>query len=301
MTQTKLSIAICTWNRSDLLRKTLTQMQQLRIEPEFEWELVIVDNNSTDDTKSVIDEFSRDLPIVSAFEPVQGHSQSRNRAVASATGDYIIWTDNDVLVDTDWLVCYFKAFQKHPDAAFFGGQIEPEFVSPPPQWLNETWDLCKGVFATRALGNEEVELTESRLPYGANYAIRADIQRKYSYDTSFGRKANSMIGEDEIAVLRQIAKDGFRGVWVPGANVKHLIPADRMHERYVAKYFVGQGQTNAMLGKVKRARISLLIESLYFGGLYRIKRGYARPIEWVSHLIRSSLSWGEFRVRKRQT
>jgi len=298
MSLLKISVAICTWNRANLLRQTLEHMQRLETDGRFDWELVIVNNNSTDHTQQVIEEFRQTLPIVDVFEPMQGHSQSRNRAVATASGDYLVWTDNDVLVEANWLVAYYEAFEKNPDTIFFGGVIEPEFETPRPAWLEATWDICKAVYATRMLGDQPRELDEKTLPYGANFAIRMDIQRQYLYNTTFGRKAGGMVGEDEVAVLRAIVKDGYRGMWVPAARLKHFIPTDRICESYVRNYYIGQGQTNVMVGKTNRNRWLLLCEAVYNYARYAIKRHYARPLEWVSHLIRASLSWGEFKASR---
>ena len=295
----KISVAICTWNRADLLRQTLLHMQGLHIDGQFAWELVIVNNNSTDGTQLVIEEFRQSLPIVDVFEPIQGHSQSRNRAVATASGDYLVWTDNDVLVDPNWLAAYHEAFQTYPDAAFFGGVIEPEFETPRPAWLEARWDVCQAVYAARMLGTQPLVLDEKTLPYGANYAVRMDVQRQFLYDIAFGRKATAMIGEDEVAVLRAMAQAGHRGMWVPAARLKHFIPTNRICESYVRKYFVGQGQTNVMKGKTSRNRWLLFLEASYFYALYQLKRAYARPLEWVSHMIRASLCWGEFRATRR--
>jgi glycosyltransferase involved in cell wall biosynthesis len=292
----KFSVAICTWNRADLLKQTLEHFCQLRDDDRFAWELIIVNNNSTDDTDKVIHEFAERLPIISVFEPIQGHSQSRNAAVAHATGDYLIWTDNDVLVDPNWLTAYYEAMVVNPHIVFWGGPIEPQFESPCPLWLEQTWEICKPVFATRMLGDAPLPLDEKTLPYGANFAIRLDVQRQFLYDTRFGRKANGMQGEDETAVLRKIAQAGHAGLWVPAARLQHFIPDDRATEAYIRRYFVAQGLTNIACGKIVRNRWGAFLESWYCTFLYRVKRHFAPPIQWVSHMIRASLSWGEFQA-----
>ncbi|WP_372723824.1 glycosyltransferase [Novipirellula sp.] len=295
--QIKISVAICTWNRSRLLRRTLERLREINVDDRFEWELILVDNNSCDDTQQVINAFSETLPIVSLIETVQGHSASRNRAIEAASGDYIVWTDNDVLVADDWLTSYCDAFIAEPDVAFFGGAIEPWFEPPGcPDWIEATWDKCKSVYAARDLGEQPIELNENRLPYGANFAIRADVQRQYRFDPTLGRVRSGMIGEDETQVLKRIARGGGNGRWVPNAKVQHIIPADRATERYVQSYFVGQGQANVMFGKPSRPRMAALVDAAFHSLLYRSKRHRTQPDEWVSHLIRSSISWGEFKM-----
>ncbi|MCM2370259.1 glycosyltransferase [Rhodopirellula sp. ICT_H3.1] len=278
-----------------MLQRTLQRLCDLEVDARYTWELIVVDNNSTDNTAQVIDRFVDALPIRAVHESKQGHSRSRNRAIAEATGDYIVWTDNDVLVCTRWLSAYFDAFTAEPDLAFFGGVIEPVFDPPGrPDWLAATWEKCKPVYAARDLGPMPVELNESRLPYGANFAIRSDIQRKHLFDPSLGRVSSAMMGEDETQVLRQIARSCGKGRWVPDAKVQHIVPADRATERYVRSYFIGQGMANVALNKSCKTRVAAFLDSVWQSLLYRIKRNCTDPDEWVSHLICSGLSWGEY-------
>ena len=88
-------------------------------------ELLVVNNNCTDRTDDVIRSFENRLPIRRAFEPTPGQSNARNRIVAEATGDYILWTDDDVTVSPDWLVAYAEAFRARPAGGLFGGPIVP--------------------------------------------------------------------------------------------------------------------------------------------------------------------------------
>ena len=99
----KLTIAICTWNRAKSLRTTLLSLQQLIVPSSSDWEILIVDNNCSDDTSNVIDQFVDLLPIRLVHETRQGLSHARNCAVGAAKGDYILWTDDDVIVDPYWL------------------------------------------------------------------------------------------------------------------------------------------------------------------------------------------------------
>ena len=101
-----LTVAICTWNRAGLLDQTLGRMRQLNLPRDIQWELLIVNNNCADDTDRVIENHSHDLPVRRLFESKQGHCNARNCAVASARGDVIIWTDDDVMVEPDWLAAY---------------------------------------------------------------------------------------------------------------------------------------------------------------------------------------------------
>src|SRR2546427_11619724 len=147
-----ITIAICTWNRCALLHQALEQMTRLQIPPGIEWELLVVNNNCTDATDEVIAAYSTTLPIQRVVEPNPGLSNARNAAVREARGKYILWTDGDVLVDKNWVVSYVAAFERWPEAAFFGGVVRPWFVVPPPAWLRRAWPRVAIAYATRDLG-----------------------------------------------------------------------------------------------------------------------------------------------------
>src|SRR5947207_180454 len=99
----RVTVAICTFNRAESLRRTLESVAALHLPEALDWEVVVVNNNSTDHTDSVIESFKERLPIRREFEPQPGASNARNRAVYVAKGDYFVWTDDDVVVDNGWL------------------------------------------------------------------------------------------------------------------------------------------------------------------------------------------------------
>ena len=238
----KFTVAICTWNRAELLRQTLKSFCELRPGRD-DWELVVVNNKCTDDTELVCHAFASQLPLRMIRENQQGHSVSRNRAILDAKGQYVVWTDDDVLVDPGLLGAYESAISAYPNAAFFGGKIIPKFEIKPARWITENREICSGVFAERDLGNSRFECTKQKLPFGANLVIRRDIQQKFLFRSEFGREANTVRGFDEIDVLQRLLDDGQRGYWIPEAHVEHFIPASRMTLDYFARYFHGQGET----------------------------------------------------------
>ena len=134
-----LTIAICTWNRARLLDQTLTRMRDLRVPSGVNWELVVVNNNCTDDTDAVIARHAKHLPLRRLFESSPGKSFALNRAASEARGDFVVWTDDDVLVAPGWLAEYAAAMRRWPTASFFGGPSEPWFDASPPPWFRRVW------------------------------------------------------------------------------------------------------------------------------------------------------------------
>ena len=303
---TKVDIAICTWNRQALLARTFRSLGNLEIPSQVQLSFLIVDNNSTDQTPQVIEEFrssklGRQHNVVALHESRQGHTFSRNRAVASAAGELMIWTDDDVNVPTDWVAKYVQAANASPEYMFWGGAIKPKFLDDTPAWIAENWEILKGCFAFRDLGDECIELTASRLPYGANFAIRTKVQKQFSFDCDLGRRGDVVLGEDELDLMRRLIGEGHRGAWVPDAGVEHLIPQERATEKYVFDNFVGHGRTLVAKGQpwhenAKRMKREFTLEHLK----YKAKRRISASPVWVGHMVRSALAKGQFEAMNQQ-
>jgi len=240
-----VTVAICTWNRADLLHQTLAEMHKLHIPVGVEWELLVVNNNCTDDTDRVIQSHAGHLPVRRLFESTQGLSNARNCAVAAANGELLIWTDDDVLVDPRWLQEYVEAAKRWPLAAAFGGKVLPWFETDPPRWLAENLSLIGSYFALRDLGDAEATL-DGAMPYGANMAFRTRVLKEYPFDTTLGRVGDTLIGGDDVKVLQAIHAAGYQVVWVPGAVVRHFLPRSRMTLQYIGKlvYCAGRYETS---------------------------------------------------------
>jgi glucosyl-dolichyl phosphate glucuronosyltransferase len=185
-TNMDVSIAICTRNRAVSLARTLKSLTAMSVPDGLDWEIVVVNNASSDNTDAVIFCFQSQLPLQRQFEAAPGLSNARNRAVAAAKGAYVVWTDDDVVVDRCWLGAYVEAFRSWPDAALFGGKIIPLFEEPMPYWLRECWPMVGNAYALREFGDKTVPIVASCLPYGANFAVRTVEQRIYSYNPALG-------------------------------------------------------------------------------------------------------------------
>ncbi len=239
-----VTIAICTRNRARSLTGTLDSVAAMSVSSDVRWEVLVVDNGSTDETSSVIHSFKHVLPIREEFEARSGVSNARNRAVAEASGDYIVWTDDDALVDRQWLRAYLSAFHLWPDAALFGGKTLPLFECALPDWLRETLDLLGGVFAVRDFGDVPVQLTlEGRqIPYGTNYAMRTSEHRSHPFNPDLGPGSGDLIYGEETDLMESVLRAGKTGYWVPEAKVQHRIPRERMTLDYIDKYYRGYGR-----------------------------------------------------------
>jgi glycosyltransferase involved in cell wall biosynthesis len=243
------SVIICTRNRHRQLEEALASMTALVIPPSLIWELIVVDNGSTDATPAVIESSKNTLPIRRVFEPLAGLSNARNAGVDAARGKYLVWTDDDVHVEPNMLAAFVDAFKRWPDARVFGGKITLYLLPPTPLWFLDAFDYLKQRLAARDFGPDPIPLSiaNDRIPYGACFAVRAAEQRHYRYDPRLGRAPGQNRGCEETELIGSMLRANYSGWWVPGAEVKHVIPASRQTIEHVVQLYEGTGEDWAHL------------------------------------------------------
>lgn len=245
-----LSVAICTWNRAQSLRVALSSLARLVDPAGASWEVVVVDNNSTDDTRAAVEEYRDALPIRYAFEPRQGLSHARNRAVQEAGGDLIIFTDDDVRVDEQWLAEYAIAERRFPGAAFFGGTVDVCFTCHPPRWLRNNLSRFRTAYAYRSVDSGTLIISRPQhLPFGANMAFRRSVFTAAEFLSSLGRVGSHLMSGEETEFMERLLAGGHTGVWIGPAVVEHIIPKDRLTKKYVYDYFYCQGRGEVRTNK----------------------------------------------------
>lgn len=294
-----ISVAICTWNRSKLLKATLESMTRLVVPNHIEWELLIVDNNSTDGTQEVIEEYESKLPIVSLFESAQGLSNARNCALASARGDLLVWTDDDVQVEENWLIEYDRARLLYPRADYFGGVVRPWWTFPKPWWFAGNESLLAGILVARDFGGEERPFLASQQPFGANMAFRRRVYATQRFDSSLGRNGDGLIAGEETDYIKRIQAAGKLGIWVPTAIVEHYVEPHRMTARHIWRFFIGGGRTKVRVEGYSesgppRWMYRQLVES-YCGYITRRCVGNRR---WVKSLADAGFWYGMIKERR---
>lgn len=231
------SVVVCTYNRHESLAETLDAIAQQCVPDGFTWELIVVDNNSRDATCETVERFIARHPglkVSYRFEGQQGLSHARNCGIAAATGDYLVFTDDDVLPAVDWLATLVLGMREHGCTAA-GGLIEPLWLAPPPAWLTERF---YGFLAVRTdtEGPKEVR-TEEAMPFGASLAFRRRVFDQIGvFDPRLGRKGQVLAGGEEIDVLMRVLAQGGRVMYFPEAKVRHKVEAFRLSKRYFRRW-----------------------------------------------------------------
>jgi GT2 family glycosyltransferase len=251
------------------------------------------------------------LPIRREFESRGGKSNALNRAIDVAKGDYIVWIDDDVLVDPGLLTAYAAAFRRWPEAAVFGGRIKPKYEAPVEKWVLESEAVLGGPYAIRDFGDQVLPFSaddEDHFPYGANWAIRAIEQRAFRYDPNLGPVPNRIRVQEDTDLMIRLLRSGATGYWIPEAIVEHRIGRDRQTVRYIADYYESWGETLAFLNAA-----TTVAAPFWFGiprriwprlvvwwMLYRFCRFVCPAPVWVKYLEAYSWNRGMFRYWSQQ-
>jgi len=237
-----VTVAICTWNRCALLRETLEQMTKMVVPTDVEWDLLVVNNCCTDTTDDVIASFADNLPIRRLFEPKPGTSHARNLALREGRGDYILWTDDDVLVDEHWLQAFAQTARRYPNAAIIGGPIEPWFPITPDSAVIAAFPIVATGFCGVDHRLEEGPVPEKLYVWTANMGVRSAAISGLVFDPGLGHSpASFRAGEDEDFVDR-IRQQGGIVIWSPHMRVRHYVDPSRMTRAYLRKYAIGLGE-----------------------------------------------------------
>jgi glycosyltransferase involved in cell wall biosynthesis len=237
----RITVAICTYNRAALLDQTLAQVCQLRIPAGVDWELLVINNRCTDDTDAVLARFAGLLPLRRLYEPKPGQSHARNCGLEHVKGDWVLWTDDDVLVEPGWVEAFAGTVARYPEAAAVGGRVDPWFVREPDPVLAEAFPLLRNGFCGTNLGAEERYLRRDELLMGCNMAYRMGFIGSQRFDPALGRVQAFQGGGDDFEYLREVFRRGGKAVWSPEMRVKHYVDPARMTLEYLRRFYYDAG------------------------------------------------------------
>jgi glucosyl-dolichyl phosphate glucuronosyltransferase len=238
-----LTVILCTYNRSGDLARALESIATSQIATSIAWEVLIVDNNSTDGTRKVFEDFCQKYPerFRYYFEPKQGLSHARNAGIANSRGEVLVFTDDDVIVEPTWLQNLTSASQDG-EWAGAGGKTLPAQKFVPPPWLPDNLSEWGGIFcAYFDLGDTAGEL--HRAPYGANMAFRRSMFVKYGgFRTDLGRNPGDKIGNEDTEFGRRLILAGEKLKYEPSAIVYHPVPEGRLTQSFFYSWWFDYGR-----------------------------------------------------------
>jgi glycosyltransferase involved in cell wall biosynthesis len=249
------SVLIATYNRARLLDETLASIARVRVAPSFLWDVIVIDNNSTDDTRAVVERHQQTfgVPVRYLFEGRQGRSSALNAGIAAAQARVLVFTDDDVKVAEGWLEAATTPILAG-EVAYTGGPVRPIWEVPPPAWLDLTRGDLWGTIAIQDHGSTRLSYDDARkVPLGANMAVRREaFDAVGGFRADLGRSGGRVVmGQEVPEWLIRARRAGFRGAYVPAMEVHHHIPAARLTRGYFRRWWFGKGVSRAALERMQ--------------------------------------------------
>lgn len=239
-----ISVIVCTRNRSQLLVEALEAILAVE-DPGSPWELLIIDNSSTDDTLTIAQGFASRHPHVRVeVEAELGLSAARNAGVRLAQGEQLVFVDDDAFPEPGWLLDLVDALEGEEVLAA-GGPVDPLFEGQLPAWFDASYMPYITVWD---LGEERIELAYNEYPRGANMAFRRQAFERFGgFSHHLGRRGRSLLSCEETELCLRIERGGGKVVYTPGARVDHKVKADRITEKWLLDRFAAQGRSEAIV------------------------------------------------------
>lgn len=269
----RLSIVIATYNRGENLIRTLNSVVRQSLDPSV-WEVVAVNNNSTDNTQELFDGFRQAHPgfnLRMVFEGNQGLSHARNRGLPECVGEYIAIIDDDEEVNAGFGKEYMDFFDGRPDVIAAGGKMIPLYEFEPPKWLSPVVERM--LASTIDMGDRIKPFRGERYPIGGNMGFRRRAFEQYgNFNPELGRTGKKLLGGEEKDFFGRLRAGGESIYYIPGPQILHIIPESRFTREHVVRL-------SRMIGISERIRTKKRS-----GGAYA-KRLFSELVKWAATVV----------------
>ena len=275
----KFSIVICTYNREKFLPGLFDSILSQSLDKDL-FEVVLVNNNSTDNTKKLCLKFQEDYPQYNIFyfeENNQGLSYARNRGIKESKGLYITFADDDALLTADFAAQACNYLDQHPDVGELGGPIKLKFMGQIPSWYNPWMASLLGYFVPSQKEYIMVNKTK-RYPRGSNMTFRSSVFEKCGdFNVKLGRIGRILVGGEEKDLAFRILEAGIKVAYTPEILVLHLVPEERTTMHFIKNQAFGTGRSE---------RIRSLNNNTYQSRLFsEVIKWAATIILWFHYMI----------------
>jgi glycosyltransferase involved in cell wall biosynthesis len=276
--QMKISVILCTYNRSRELRSALASLASSRVDNSVAWQILVIDNNSTDDTAAVVREFAKKYPsrFVHIFEAAQGKSHALNRGIREAEGDILAFTDDDVIVEPDWLENLIRPLHVSLYDGVGGRTLPMDGFAPPP-WLSLKQRFALAPLAIFDCGTEAMDLHEP--PFGNNMAFRREVFSKYGdFRADLGPRPGSEIRCEDTEFGQRLLVGGGRLRYEPSAVLYHTIAEKRVKKQYFLVWWRDKARSDVHAFGFRYSRWHVAGIPLYL---------FRRLLRWLGQLMLS--------------
>lgn len=270
-----ISVIICTYNREKYIYNVLRSLAENDY-PCDGYEIVLVNNNSSDATEPECRRFQSDYPDIRfryCEESKQGLSYARNCGIRYASGDLLVYVDDDATVNATYLQAYADLFRRRSDVMAAGGPILPRYETSEPDWMSHyTRQLVTGRLY---LGDRERPFPKGAFPGGGNVCYRKEVfERLGLFNVDLGRKGRTLIGAEEKDLFDRMTRSGMSFHYLPQAILYHIIPEEKLSRDYFNRLTLG-------VGRSERLRTRNVSKGKY------IRRLLAEGVKWCATLLLS--------------
>lgn len=286
MNTPQISAIICTHNRDTYLGAAIDSLLTQDF-PNFE--VVVVDNASSDRTKEVVESRLSDPRLKYIYEPVTGLSVARNTGATHSQSEILAYLDDDAIATPHWLSVLYAAYQENPQLAIAGGKVTliwPEGVTPPP-WLSGN---LAGNLGAYDLGETPIPIENPGLtPRGLNYSIRRSfLEQIGGFDPNLGRIGKKLLSNEELMMTELALKLGWQVTYLPNALVAHNVAPERVNRRWFLNRSWWQGISECYREELAGRAGSVQLHrggERFVRGLYKSIKYFSDPAQRFDNLV----------------
>ncbi len=278
-----ISLMVCTYNRCEDLRELLATAVAQETGGAFTYEIIVVDNNSSDDTRQIVENFiaAGDVEVRYMFEGRQGKSHALNTGLGAARGWIYTICDDDFILPKNWLKDIFEAFRAHAEVSFVSGKVLPLWQSAAPAWLTQKhWSPI----AMADYGEESFYAdADNQICLLACSFRLADVKAVGSYHSELGVSKGKIGGTEDAEILQRLWKSGRKGIYLPHIAFYHKVTPDRLTKHYHRRWHTGHGRFYALMREEEFERSSA---RLFDVPAHLYKQATRDALAWLANSLR---------------
>lgn len=253
----RISVILITYNREKFVRQNFPKLYNLLNKDD---ELIIIDNNSKDNTEKFLKEIKYDN-VRKIFIQQQGLNICRNVALAEAKFNNLVYIDDDAYPDNDWLESFRNNIEDQSNIAIYAGKTINEYETIRPEYLSHKYDY---LFGAKDYGDNKFFLNKLQSPGGGNMMInKAIIKRLGGFNERFDRKGTCLLSNGETELVTKIFDNNFKIIYIPTAKIYHWIGVNRLTKNWLIRRMYWQGISDGFLAKQNRTFLVLCIRRFF--------------------------------------
>jgi glycosyltransferase involved in cell wall biosynthesis len=248
-----ISVILCTRNRADLFEKAMASVVRQDF-PKADYEIVVVDNGSTDRTPEIARHFQRLAPVRYVLENRIGLCVARNTGWQNATGRYISFFDDDAIAGSGWLRAIWDAFERVPKSVgVIGGCVHPIWQGTRPPWLPDEI-ACSLTIVDWGPSEKIIQDIGREWLAGANMAIpKAVLLEIGGFHPWLDRVGNNLLSSGDVFLQKEVMRRGYQCLYVPSIAIQHLVPPSRLNQKWFMRRFYWQGVSDAVMRLIEQS------------------------------------------------